>query len=83
MTEQLGHPSITPQSFWLIIGCSTSFGDQLARQLLAHGSLVVATARDLADLSDIVRHEKAGCARPARLPGETAPAAMLQRNYGR
>lgn len=42
--------TITKQSVWFITGCSTGFGREPARQLLAQGSPVVVTARDADDL---------------------------------
>ena len=43
---------------WLITGCSTGFGRELARLLLERGERVVATARDTARLQDLVEpHE--------------------------
>lgn len=44
------HP-VTRDSVWFITGCSTGFGHELARQLLALGSPVVVTARDPDELS--------------------------------
>ena len=38
--------AITEQSVWFITGCSTGFGRELAKQLLARGSRVVVTARN-------------------------------------
>jgi NADP-dependent 3-hydroxy acid dehydrogenase YdfG len=39
---------------WFITGCSTGFGRELAKLLLAQGFRVAATARDAAKLSDLV-----------------------------
>jgi NAD(P)-dependent dehydrogenase (short-subunit alcohol dehydrogenase family) len=39
---------------WLITGCSTGFGRELAKILIARGYRVVATARDPAKLADLV-----------------------------
>ena len=38
---------------WLITGCSTGFGRELARQLLARDYRTVVTARKLADVADL------------------------------
>ena len=38
---------------WFITGCSTGFGRELARLLLAQGYRVAATARDAASLADL------------------------------
>ncbi|KFY18134.1 hypothetical protein V491_04851 [Pseudogymnoascus sp. VKM F-3775] len=40
-------------SVWFISGCSSGFGDQIARQALARGDKVVATARNAAKLSEL------------------------------
>ncbi len=39
---------------WLITGCSTGFGRELARAVLAHGDQAVITARDVEQIKDIV-----------------------------
>lgn len=39
---------------WLITGCSTGFGRSLAKELLANGYQVAVTARNIADVQDIV-----------------------------
>lgn len=38
---------------WFITGCSTGFGNELARQVIAKGDRLVATARDKARLTDL------------------------------
>ncbi len=38
---------------WFITGCSTGFGRELARVVLAHGARVVITARDTAKIEDL------------------------------
>lgn len=44
---------------WFITGCSTGFGRELARQLLARGDRVVVTARHPASVADLVEgHEE-------------------------
>jgi NADP-dependent 3-hydroxy acid dehydrogenase YdfG len=43
---------VTKKSVWFITGCSTGFGRELARQLLAQGSPVVVTARHPDELSE-------------------------------
>jgi NAD(P)-dependent dehydrogenase (short-subunit alcohol dehydrogenase family) len=48
---------------WLITGCSTGFGRELARTVLARGGNAVVTARDPATVRDIVAaHEKSALA---------------------
>ena len=40
---------------WLITGCSTGFGHELAKQLLENGYRVVVTARDVNKVQDLVK----------------------------
>jgi NAD(P)-dependent dehydrogenase (short-subunit alcohol dehydrogenase family) len=51
--------TITEQSVWFITGCSTGFGRELAKQLLARGSRVVVTARDPQALTQFAGIENA------------------------
>lgn len=45
---------------WLISGCSTGFGRELAQQTIARGFNVVVTARDTASIADLVEgHDNA------------------------
>ena len=45
---------------WLISGCSTGFGRELAQQTIARGFKVVVTARDTASIADVVEgHDNA------------------------
>ena len=44
---------------WLITGCSTGFGRELAKAVLARGWNAVVTARDLAGVADIVAGREA------------------------
>ncbi|KAF2637242.1 3-oxoacyl-reductase [Massarina eburnea CBS 473.64] len=41
---------------WLITGCSSGFGQEIALAALAHGDTVVATARDPAKLAQLAEH---------------------------
>lgn len=50
---------ITKAAVWFITGCSTGFGRELAKQLLAQGSSVAVTARDPADLSEFSDQRRA------------------------
>ena len=43
-------PQITKGAVWLVTGCSTGFGREVATQLLRQKSQVVVTTRDPADL---------------------------------
>lgn len=43
---------------WLITGCSTGFGRELARQLLENGYRVVVTARDASKIQDLAAIDK-------------------------
>lgn len=45
-------PQSTKPAVWLVTGCSTGFGRELATQLLRQKSQVVVTARDPADLAE-------------------------------
>src|SRR5271165_5720709 len=60
------HPSEAAMSaandkpVWLITGCSTGFGRELAKILIERGYRVAATARDLASFADLVRGHDAG-----------------------
>ncbi len=45
---------------WLITGCSTGFGRELAKMLIGRGGRVVATARDPGKLADLVADNDAG-----------------------
>ena len=40
---------------WFITGCSTSFGRELAKQVLAKGDTAAVAARKTADVEDIVK----------------------------
>ena len=44
---------------WLITGCSTGFGRELARVLLQRGNSVVVTARNPATLAEFAGNENA------------------------
>jgi NAD(P)-dependent dehydrogenase (short-subunit alcohol dehydrogenase family) len=44
---------------WFITGCSSGFGRELARAALAHGFRVVATARDVRNIDEVIAgHEE-------------------------
>lgn len=46
---------IKKQKVWLITGCSTGFGRSLVAEVLKHGDKVVATARKIEAISDLVK----------------------------
>jgi NAD(P)-dependent dehydrogenase (short-subunit alcohol dehydrogenase family) len=52
---------MTPQEtpVWFITGCSSGFGRELAQQVLARGARVVVSARNAAQLQDLVRGHEA------------------------
>ncbi len=50
---------LTHQSVWLITGCSSGFGRDLARALLARGRRVVVTARKVETLAEFAGHAQA------------------------
>src|SRR5579859_1488112 len=45
---------MVPEAVWCITGCSTGFGRELARALLARGYRVALTARNPQDVQDLV-----------------------------
>jgi NAD(P)-dependent dehydrogenase (short-subunit alcohol dehydrogenase family) len=47
--------SATEKPVWLVTGCSTGFGRELAKLLIGRGYRVVASARDPATLADLVQ----------------------------
>ena len=49
----------TDKSVWFITGCSTGFGNEMAKQLLAHDYKVVITARNIDDLKDFASFDHA------------------------
>src|SRR5208282_1353922 len=57
MTGERMMPNSTTQSIttpvWMITGCSTGFGRELARQLLERGYRVVLTARDSGTIREL------------------------------
>ena len=53
-------PATLPaNAVWLITGCSTGFGRELAHQALAHGYRVAVTARDPTEVQDLADHGQA------------------------
>ncbi|MBP1086682.1 SDR family NAD(P)-dependent oxidoreductase [Pseudomonas sp. PvP100] len=44
---------------WLITGCSTGFGRELAKLVIARGWRLVATARDKSRVADLAEARKA------------------------
>ena len=58
---------------WFITGCSTGFGHELAKILLARGYRVVATARDPRTLADVALAKTAANDWPSTSP--TTPAS--------
>jgi NAD(P)-dependent dehydrogenase (short-subunit alcohol dehydrogenase family) len=51
--------AINKQSVWFITGCSSGFGRELAKQLLARGNKVVVTARDVQAIAQFAGMENA------------------------
>ena len=77
----------TTKPVWLITGCSTGFGRELATILIARGYRVVATARDPAKLADLVGgHEATALAlkldvdKPAQI---AAAVEATKKKFGR
>lgn len=78
--------SLPRDAVWLITGCSTGFGRALARQTLERGYRVVVTARDPAQLQDLVAAYpnqalplKLDVTKPADI---TAAIAAIQKRFG-
>ena len=59
MTQDNTPPTLPGDAVWLITGCSTGFGRELARQALAQGYRVAVTARDPAEVEDLASHGEA------------------------
>jgi NAD(P)-dependent dehydrogenase (short-subunit alcohol dehydrogenase family) len=74
-----------PAPVWLISGCSTGFGRDLARIALDRGYRVVATARNPASLEDLARHPSAlTVAMDVTDPAQIAAATdRAQSHFGR
>ncbi len=53
-----GNPVAAEGQVWLITGCSTGFGRDLARHVLASGCRAVVTARNLDDLKEFAGSER-------------------------
>ena len=51
--------SVENKKVWLITGCSTGFGRELAKRLLEDGYRVVVTARDASKIQDLVEINRA------------------------
>ncbi|MFC4261601.1 oxidoreductase [Ferruginibacter yonginensis] len=71
---------------WFITGCSTGFGRELSKQVLATGNKVVVTARKVADVQDIVAGNEANAiavtldvTKPAEI---TAAVAAAMQKFG-
>jgi NAD(P)-dependent dehydrogenase (short-subunit alcohol dehydrogenase family) len=77
--------AITEQSVWFITGCSTGFGRELAKQLLARGSRVVVTARNPQALTQFAGIENALVQKlDVTDPAEVAAAVQAaEKHFGR
>ena len=53
MTEQNSQLSTAKKPVWFITGCSTGFGNELAKQALERGYSTIVTARNLEDIKDL------------------------------
>ena len=75
-----------PRPVWFITGCSSGFCRELARQVLARGWPVVATARDASQLVDLLRghdEQALACALDVTDAGQIAAAvAAAQARFG-
>jgi len=70
---------------WLITGCSTGFGRELSRVLLARGNSVVVTARNPATLDEFAAHPNAlVAALDVTVPRQIADVvAQAEKRFGR
>jgi NADP-dependent 3-hydroxy acid dehydrogenase YdfG len=59
MQTSNNHSVTTDKPVWFITGCSTGFGNEMAKQLLEHDYKVVITARNTADLKGFAGHDNA------------------------
>ena len=77
----------TTRPVWLVTGCSTGFGRELASILIARGYRVAATARDPAKIADLVAgHEAIALALKLDVDNPAEIAAVVQAtqaNFGR
>src|SRR5262245_2021646 len=65
---------------WLITGCSTGFGRELARAVVAHGYRAVVTARDPRTVEDLVAgHGDRALALPLDVTNPAQVAEAVQR----
>ncbi len=58
MTD-MPHATAAEKPVWLITGCSTGFGRELAKYVLSRGYRTVVTARDIGDLSEFATNPNA------------------------
>ena len=72
MTPETVRSAITPESVWLITGCSTGFGRELAKHVLERGYRTVVTARNPSDLDGL-----AGVGRELILPLDVTIQAQI------
>ena len=59
MTTTNSKCAVSKKPIWLITGCSTGFGRELAKTLIGRGYRVAATARDPAKIADLVHGNEA------------------------
>ncbi len=78
---------MSDDKIWFITGCSTGFGRQLSEQLLERGSRVVLTARNPAQLNDVVKkYGKRALVLPLDVTNEasiTKAVADAEAHFGR
>ena len=72
MTSEAVRSFVTSESVWLITGCSTGFGRELAKHVLERGYRAVVTSRDPADLDGL-----AGVGRALFLPLDVTVPAQI------
>ena len=71
-----------PKPVWLVTGCSTGFGRELAKILIGRGYRVVATARDPARLADLVHgHDASAIALKLDVDKAADVAAVVEAGF--
>jgi NAD(P)-dependent dehydrogenase (short-subunit alcohol dehydrogenase family) len=76
MERAMSHES---KPVWLVTGCSTGFGRELSRILLSEGYSVIVTARDSAQIADLVAdHPETGLALALNVDDPAQIAASVE-----
>jgi len=71
--------SVDQDAVWLITGCSTGFGRELAREVLSRGWRVAVTARNTSQIADLVKsYEDRTMALPLDVADETQRESAIR-----